>query len=110
VSLPGDGGNLPCIVLISQTAETSPQRLRWQTANMARVPSADELEQLAKLWFSEAHRLSAQDEAEIEAWKKEYRKWTYFTGSDDGSCSGGDAGIAAGIELIPATLSFVVGR
>jgi hypothetical protein len=71
--------------------ETNRQGLGGYLARMTRPPSAEELEQLAKVWFSQAHALSAQDEAEIAAWKKEHRKWTHFTGS-----GGGISGVEAG--------------
>ncbi|NWG26642.1 MAG: hypothetical protein HXY30_19865 [Pseudorhodoplanes sp.] len=59
---------------------------------MTRPPSAEELEQLAKVWFSQAGALSAQDQAEIAAWKKEHRKWTHFTGGGDGLAGAGAYG------------------
>jgi hypothetical protein len=38
-------------------------------------PTADDLERLAAQWFCAAQTLSARDQAEIEAWKKEHRMW-----------------------------------
>jgi hypothetical protein len=66
---------------------------------MTRPPSAEELEQLAKFWFAQARELSARDQAEIEAWKKEHRKWRHFTGGalgDGGSYAGGESGDCGG--------------
>lgn len=60
---------------------------------MSRPPSAEELEQLAKIWFADAHQLSARDRAEFDAWRKEYRKWTHIPGSGfSGGISSGDFG------------------
>lgn len=39
--------------------------------------SADELYDLAQKWITEARRASAQNEAEIAAWKKEMQEWGY---------------------------------
>jgi hypothetical protein len=64
---------------------------------MTYPPSAEDLERLVKVWFAEARQLSAHDQAEFDAWKKEHRKWTYFTGSGLGaSYAGSDAGDCGG--------------
>ena len=59
--------------------------------------SPDELHRLAEAWFAEAREKSAQDLAEVEAWKKELHKWTGFGSSGDSgtwsdSGGGGDGG------------------
>lgn len=64
---------------------------------MSSPPSAEELEQLAKIWFADAHQLSDRDQAEFDAWRKEHRKWTHFRGSSfSGGISSGDSGEGGG--------------
>jgi hypothetical protein len=36
--------------------------------------SYEEVRRLARIWFTEAREKSAQDDAEIAAWRKEHRK------------------------------------
>ena len=61
-------------------------------------PIEDELRRLGQSWFAEARELSAQDDAEVAAWKKELRKWTtyssggFFSFFDSSDSSGGDGG------------------
>lgn len=66
---------------------------------MASKLSYEDVRRLARTWFAEAREKSNRDEAEVEDWKKEQRKWNSYgggfsdwSGSDDGGgdCGGGD--------------------
>ena len=48
----------------------------------ARLPRSakhqEELSRLGRSWFAEAGAESEREAAEIEAWRKQHRKWTAF--------------------------------
>ena len=60
----------------------------------------EELRQLAKSWFSEARRKSAQDETEVNEWFGTRRKWSpltgYYSGGNYGNDSDGGGGDCGG--------------
>jgi hypothetical protein len=61
--------------------------------------SYEDVRRLARMWFAEAREKSNRDDADVENWKKEQRKWNSYgggcsdlSGGDDGGgdCGGGD--------------------
>jgi hypothetical protein len=60
---------------------------------MAAKLSYEEVRRLARIWFADAREKSAQDEAEVTAWKNEQR---------EGNSSPGDRG-SGGQAKLPAS-------
>ena len=65
----------------------------------ARLPRSakhqEELSRLGRSWFAEASARSEREAAEIEAWRKQHRKWSAFNrrssfGADFDRSSDGD--------------------
>ena len=58
--------------------------------------SDEELRELAKGWFAEARKKSAQDDAEFEAWNKQRPKLSPLEFGSRSNSSGSDSGFDIG--------------